>query len=149
LITGASGGIGRACAVHLSQVFPSAEDQRPLVLVLSGRRQGELEETAKQTREGTTTEIVVGDVSKEEDVVQMFKLVKEKYGRVDIVFNVGLSGSLTVSLRGKGGDAEMQNAGVDLLKGVATEDADIAKFRQVLDVNVMSAVIVRHPIRLP
>lgn len=37
----------------------------------------------------------------------------------------------------------MQNAGVDLLKGVALEDSDAAKFRQVMDVNVMSAVLVR------
>jgi len=88
LITGASGGIGRSCAVHLSKTFPSAGDDRPLVLVLSGRRQGELEATAKECKEGTTTEIIVGDVSKEEDVASMFRTVKEKYGRCDVVFNV-------------------------------------------------------------
>jgi len=89
LITGASGGIGRACAIGLSNTFPTAGDDRPLVLILSGRREAELQATANETREGTTTEIVVGDVSKEEDVESMFKLVKEKYGRVDVVFNVG------------------------------------------------------------
>lgn len=93
LITGASGGIGRACAIGLSNTFPTASDDRPLVLILSGRREGELQATAKETREGTTTEIVVGDVSKEEDVESMFKLVKEKYGRVDVVFNVGCTRS--------------------------------------------------------
>jgi hypothetical protein len=36
-----------------------------------------------------------------------------------------------------------QNAGVDLLKGFALEDSDMTKFRQVMDVNVMSAVLVR------
>ena len=60
---------------------------------MSGRREGELQATAKETREGTTTEIVVGDVSKEEDVESMFKLVKEKYGRVDVVFNVSCTRS--------------------------------------------------------
>ena len=89
VITGASGGIGRACAVHLSNVFPEGgEDDRQLVLILSGRRQGELEETQKRLREGTISEIVVGDVSSEADVEKMFDLIKEKYGRVDILFNV-------------------------------------------------------------
>jgi NAD(P)-dependent dehydrogenase (short-subunit alcohol dehydrogenase family) len=88
LITGASGGIGRSCAIHLSNVFPSAGDDRQLVLVLSGRRESELEATAKGCKEGTTTEIVVGDVSKDEDVASMFKTVREKFGRLDVLFNV-------------------------------------------------------------
>jgi NADP-dependent 3-hydroxy acid dehydrogenase YdfG len=58
------------------------------VLVLSGRKKNELEITAEQCRSGTTCEICVGDVSNEEDVEGMFKLVKEKYGRVDVLFNV-------------------------------------------------------------
>ena len=36
----------------------------------------------------------------------------------------------------------MQNAGVDLLNSVPLEEADMAKFRQVLDINIMSAVLV-------
>lgn len=36
-----------------------------------------------------------------------------------------------------------QNAGVDLLNSVPLEEADMSKFRQVLEVNVMSAVLVR------
>lgn len=88
IITGASGGIGRSCAVTLSNSFPSSSDPRPLVLVLSGRKKNELIITAEQCRSGTTCEICVGDVSNEEDVEGMFKLVKEKYGRVDVLFNV-------------------------------------------------------------
>ena len=90
LITGASGGIGRACAVHLSEVFPGPNDDRPLVLILSGRRQSELEATAQKLRQGTTAEIVIGDVSSDEDVARMFGTIKEKYGRLDVVFNVSL-----------------------------------------------------------
>ncbi|OCF30355.1 short-chain dehydrogenase/reductase SDR [Kwoniella heveanensis BCC8398] len=120
LITGASGGIGRACAVSLSQAFPSQFVPEPLVLILSGRRQAELDETAKQCREGTVIETVVGDVSSEKDVEAMFALIKEKYGRLDLLFN---------------------NAGVDLLNSVPLEEADMAKFRQVLEVNVMAAVL--------
>ncbi|WOO82656.1 3-beta-hydroxycholanate 3-dehydrogenase (NADP(+)) [Vanrija pseudolonga] len=113
LITGASGGIGRACAVALSKAFA------PLVLVLSGRREAELQATAAACAPGTTVEVVAGDVSDEADVRRMFELVQTKYGRLDVLFN---------------------NAGVDLLNSVPIEDADMATFRKVLDVNVMAAV---------
>ena len=73
LITGASSGIGRACSIALSQAFS------PLVLILSGRREAELHATAKECREGTVTEICVGDVSDEKDVEKMFGVIKEKY----------------------------------------------------------------------
>ncbi|WWC96570.1 hypothetical protein V866_003438 [Kwoniella sp. B9012] len=115
LITGASGGIGRPCAISLSHALPS-----PVALILSGRRIAELQETAKQLRVGTISELVVGDVSAEEDVRSIFQLIKAKYGRLDLLFN---------------------NAGVDLLNSVPLEDADINKFRQVLEVNFLAAVI--------
>lgn len=88
LITGASAGIGRACAVSLSKAFPTAEHPEPLVLVLVGRRREELEKTAGMCKEGTTIEIGTGDVGKEEDVERIFAVVKEKYGRLDLLFNV-------------------------------------------------------------
>jgi NAD(P)-dependent dehydrogenase (short-subunit alcohol dehydrogenase family) len=88
LITGASGGIGRQCAISLSNAFPSSSQPEKLVLVLSGRREGELQATADACKEGTITEIAVGDVSSEEDVGRMFATVKEKYGRIDLLFNV-------------------------------------------------------------
>ncbi|TXT10765.1 hypothetical protein VHUM_02270 [Vanrija humicola] len=113
LITGASGGIGRACAVALSKAIS------PLVLVLSGRREAELQATAAACT-GATVEVVPGDVSDEADVRRMFELVQSKYGRLDVLFN---------------------NAGVDLLNSVPIEDADMATFRKVLDVNVMAAVL--------
>ena len=82
LITGASSGIGRACSIALSQAFS------PLVLILSGRREAELHATAKECRDGTVTEICVGDVSDQDDVEKMFGVIKQKYGRLDVVFNV-------------------------------------------------------------
>lgn len=88
LITGASAGIGRSCAVALSKALPSAEHPEELVLVLVGRRQEELEKTGKMCREGTVIEIGTGDVGKEEDVERIFNTVKEKYGRLDLLFNV-------------------------------------------------------------
>nr|XP_018261226.1 short-chain dehydrogenase/reductase SDR [Kwoniella dejecticola CBS 10117]OBR83384.1 short-chain dehydrogenase/reductase SDR [Kwoniella dejecticola CBS 10117] len=120
LITGASGGIGRACAIALSHALPSSEAPEPLVLVLSGRKIAQIRQTANQLREGTVVELVVGDATSERDVCKMFDLVKEKYGRLDMLFN---------------------NAGVDLLNSVPLEDAEMAIFRQVLDVNIMAAVL--------
>ncbi|KAK4687732.1 hypothetical protein P7C73_g2393, partial [Tremellales sp. Uapishka_1] len=114
VITGASGGIGRACAIALSEAFPS------VVLVLSGRKEVELKTTSEACRAGTVTEICAGDASKEADVEAMFRLVRSKYGRVDLLFN---------------------NAGVDLLNSVPIEDADMAVFRQVLDINIMASVL--------
>jgi len=151
LITGASAGIGRTCAIALSEAFS------PLVLILSGRREGELHSTAKECREGTTTEVVAGDVSKEEDVIKMFGLVKEKYGRLDVVFNVSASNEMRIELmrapyffsfcllllpRAIVCHHKTQNAGVDLLNAVPLEEADMSKFCQVIDVNIMAAVLV-------
>lgn len=92
LITGASGGIGRQCAISLSNAFPSSAQPEQLVLVLSGRREAELKATAEATREGTINEICVGDLSSPEDVAKMFKTVREKYGRLDLLFNVSSGG---------------------------------------------------------
>ncbi|GMK58393.1 hypothetical protein CspeluHIS016_0504250 [Cutaneotrichosporon spelunceum] len=112
LITGASGGIGRACAVALSEAFPAC------VLVLSGRREDALRETAAAC--SGQTEIAVGDVSNDADVKKMFEMITNKYGRLDVLFN---------------------NAGVDLLPNTALEEADMSLFRRALDINIMGAVL--------
>lgn len=91
LITGASSGIGRTCAISLSNAYPSAAHPEKLVLVLSGRREAELKATADACREGTVCEICVGDVVSEEDVGKMFATVREKYGRLDLLFNVSVT----------------------------------------------------------
>lgn len=88
LVTGASAGIGRACAIGLSKAFPSATHPEPLVLALVGRREEELRATAELCRSGTTTEILKGDVSSDADVGRIFATIKDKYGRLDVLFNV-------------------------------------------------------------
>ncbi|WVQ71552.1 hypothetical protein IAR50_001091 [Cryptococcus sp. DSM 104548] len=120
LITGASGGIGRASSIALSNTFPSPSQPEELVLVLVGRRQAELEATAKQCREGTITEIAVGDASNEEDVKRIFGTISEKYQRLDLLFN---------------------NAGINEKSDGDFEDQDMGVFRKVLEVNIMSAVL--------
>ncbi|KAL7422223.1 hypothetical protein Q5752_002869 [Cryptotrichosporon argae] len=120
VITGASSGIGRACAVALSHAFPSAARPEPLVLVLAGRRAAELDRTAGMCKEGTVTECVAGDASDEADVERLFAVVEEKWGRVDVLFN---------------------NAGINLLGATPLVESDMDTFRKVLDVNIMSAVL--------
>jgi NAD(P)-dependent dehydrogenase (short-subunit alcohol dehydrogenase family) len=80
LITGASSGIGRVTAIALSKSGWN--------VVLSGRREAELEETAKQCAQDVKTLCVSGDVSVEENVKALFDKTKEVFGRLDMLFNV-------------------------------------------------------------
>ena len=87
LITGASSGIGRTSAIALART-------NQWKICLSGRREEELEKTAKLCREAADeaqggqdqqeedlTLIVAGDVSKEDNVERLFSRVKEVYGK--------------------------------------------------------------------
>jgi NADP-dependent 3-hydroxy acid dehydrogenase YdfG len=80
VITGASGGIGAACA----EVF--AELGRPLALV--GRRAQALEDVAREARErgATLCHLVVGDVREDATVKQLGRLPAE-FPPVDVLVN--------------------------------------------------------------
>ena len=73
LITGASSGIGRDMARYLSQ--------KGCNLVIVARRQNLLEELKKDLK--TNVEIEVMDVSKEENIYQLF----QKHQDIDILIN--------------------------------------------------------------
>ncbi|WWC69554.1 uncharacterized protein I206_103496 [Kwoniella pini CBS 10737] len=120
IVTGASAGIGRSTSIHLSNIFPSSEHPEQLVLVLVGRRESELQKTADSLRNGTIAEIAAGDATSEEFVNALEATIKEKYGRLDLVFN---------------------NAGVNYKSDGQFEDQDMSLFRQVLDINIMGAVL--------
>lgn len=139
LVTGASGGIGRASSIALSNTFPSTAQPEQLVLVLVGRRQAELEETGRQCRDGTLIEVATGDASNEEDVKRIFETVKSKYGRLDVLFNVSV-----VNHHSKEQQLTrmMKNAGINDKSPGEFEDQDMDVFRRVLDINIMSAVLV-------
>jgi NAD(P)-dependent dehydrogenase (short-subunit alcohol dehydrogenase family) len=103
VVTGGSSGIGLATAKRF--VDEGAH------VVITGRREKELEEAAKLIKKNVTP--VVGDVSRLEDLDRLYAVVKEKHGHIDILFaNAG--------------------AGTIAPLAVATE----AHFDQTFDVNV-------------
>lgn len=77
LVTGAGSGIGRSTAVALSKDGWS--------VVLSGRRVDALEETAALCPGETLA--TPGDIASPEAVDAMFDAVKDKFGRLDMLFN--------------------------------------------------------------
>jgi NAD(P)-dependent dehydrogenase (short-subunit alcohol dehydrogenase family) len=77
LITGAGSGIGRAAALALSAAGYS--------IVLTGRRAAALEETAAQAT--GDVRIAPADVGDPHAVREVFAQVRERFGRLDILFN--------------------------------------------------------------
>jgi NAD(P)-dependent dehydrogenase (short-subunit alcohol dehydrogenase family) len=80
VVTGAGSGIGRAAAIALRAAGYSA--------VLAGRRLAELERTAEMATEGEGKVLpVASDVSRPESVAELFQVVRNTFGRLDILFN--------------------------------------------------------------
>jgi len=80
LITGASAGIGQACARALA-----GEGAR---LVLTARRQERLETLKKEAQSlGTEAVFVLGDAREEQTAIQTVKAAVDTFGRLDILIN--------------------------------------------------------------
>ncbi|MEH1928117.1 SDR family oxidoreductase [Nostoc sp.] len=80
VITGASSGIGEATAKLLAQNGAN--------VVLGARRTEKLEAIVKEIRyQGNTAEFKAVDVTDREDVKGFIHFAKEKFGRVDVIFN--------------------------------------------------------------
>jgi NAD(P)-dependent dehydrogenase (short-subunit alcohol dehydrogenase family) len=105
LVTGAGSGIGRAVAVALSK--------DGYQVALAGRRRAELDETARQAREGACL-VVPTDVSDPNAVAALFTAAREKFGRLDLLFN---------------------NAGFGA-RAVPLEDLEPSEWRSVVEVNL-------------
>jgi NAD(P)-dependent dehydrogenase (short-subunit alcohol dehydrogenase family) len=80
LVTGATGGIGRACAIMLGQQGAS--------VVVSGRREREGQETVTLIRaQGAEATFVSADIASETEVKRMVTRTLEQFGRIDIAVN--------------------------------------------------------------
>jgi NAD(P)-dependent dehydrogenase (short-subunit alcohol dehydrogenase family) len=111
LITGAGSGIGRATALaFLADGFR---------VVLGGRHREGLEEVARSARDGQAL-VAEADVTDPGQVRAMFDATRQKFGRLDVLFN---------------------NAGVGVPFGVNLEDLGYEQWRTVIDTNLTGAFL--------
>ncbi|MFM0039262.1 SDR family oxidoreductase [Paraburkholderia strydomiana] len=87
LVTGAGSGIGRACALRLLE--------HGYHVVLAGRRQAALDAVAQEARHLNGDALAVAcDVSDAASVAALFDQIRERFGRLDVLFNnAGRNGS--------------------------------------------------------
>lgn len=115
VVTGAGSGIGRSVALTLAAAG--------WAVAAAGRRSGPLEETAEAARAAHPDAEVLcvpADVSDPDAVAALFETVRERYGRVDLLFN---------------------NAGTFGPAGVALEDISYEAWRSVVDVNLTGSFL--------
>jgi NADP-dependent 3-hydroxy acid dehydrogenase YdfG len=115
LITGASAGIGRACARALAREGAK--------LVVTARRQERLEQLLAETKQlGTEGVFVVGDAREEETARRTVERATSAFGRIDILIN---------------------NAGMGNYKNLVDTTAD--EYDEMMDSNVRSTFLfTRH-----
>ncbi|MSQ60227.1 MAG: SDR family oxidoreductase [Betaproteobacteria bacterium] len=112
VITGAGSGIGKAVALTFLK-----DGYR---VALAGRRTFELRHTISDAGPaGSQGWPVPTDVSNPESVKALFAIVKEKFGRVDVLFN---------------------NAGVSA-NGIPFEDLSFEKWKNVVDINLTGSFL--------
>ncbi len=108
-MTGAGSGIGRSAALALLEAGYK--------VVLAGRREAALRDTAKAAPDGAETLVVPTDVSDPGSVRELFTKTKDAFGRLDLLFN---------------------NAGANA-PGLPLEDLSVEQWRLVVDVNLTGA----------
>jgi NAD(P)-dependent dehydrogenase (short-subunit alcohol dehydrogenase family) len=88
LVTGATSGIGRACAFAFSQAGAQ--------VTITGRREQELRKTAAEMRKNDV-EIIAGDVTREDDRRRIVEGTFSRFGGIDVLVNsAGIIGSGTI-----------------------------------------------------
>ncbi len=120
LVTGASGGIGRAIALAF------AGKGYPVALHYNTRREEALAVREEIRRAGGRAELFQGDLSQEEEVSRLFGEVEGRLGPVGILVN---------------------NAGISW-QGLLT-DMTLEEWRRVLDVNLTSVFLCCRRALLP
>jgi len=109
LITGASSGIGAATAVLFSKLGAS--------VALTGRKEENLIKTGEECAKNSDTKplLIVGDLTKEEDVTKIVDQTIERFGKLNILVN---------------------NAGI--LEMGSIENTNLEQFDRVMNCNVRS-----------
>jgi NAD(P)-dependent dehydrogenase (short-subunit alcohol dehydrogenase family) len=117
LVTGAGTGIGRAVALGLAK--------EGYAVVLAGRRREPLEATAAKLVGASL--VVPTEIADPDAVAAMFAATKERFGRLDVLFN---------------------NAGIGA-PPVPIEDLTFAQWKAVVDTNLTGAFLcTQHAVRL-
>jgi NAD(P)-dependent dehydrogenase (short-subunit alcohol dehydrogenase family) len=106
IVTGAGSGVGKAAALALLK--------GGYKVALAGRRKDVLEKTAQESGAGERALCVPTDVARQDSVKALFASVKQKWGRLDVLFN---------------------NAGVNA-PGVSFEELALEKWQYVVDINL-------------
>jgi len=107
MVTGAGSGVGRQTALALAR--------EGYAMVLVGRRLEALEQTVKDMGPGAPPSLAVStDVSDPAAVQQLFQKIKERFGRLDVLFN---------------------NAGIGA-PAVPIEELPFEKWKAVVDINL-------------
>jgi NAD(P)-dependent dehydrogenase (short-subunit alcohol dehydrogenase family) len=119
VITGGGSGIGRAAALALQA--------QGWNVVVAGRRANELDKTSAMAKAGGGKILgVATDVAVASSIAALFERTMKEFGRVDMLFN---------------------NAGIGAPG--PTEDLDIEKWKQVVDINLTGSLIcAQHAIRI-
>jgi NADP-dependent 3-hydroxy acid dehydrogenase YdfG len=110
IVTGAGSGIGRASALGLAKAG--------YAVAVAGRRRDELEKTVAMAA-GATVIAVPTDVSDENSVAALFQTVKDRFGRLDVLFN---------------------NAGMGA-PAIPLDQLSVAQWKQVVDVNLTGSFL--------
>jgi NAD(P)-dependent dehydrogenase (short-subunit alcohol dehydrogenase family) len=119
MVTGAGSGIGRAVALALGQAG--------YLVVLAGRREAELQRTRDLAGGDAFALVVPSDISHPESVSHLFEATKDRFGRLDVLFN---------------------NAGVGA-PAVPIEELTFEQWMAVVNVNLTGAFLcAQHAIRL-
>ena len=119
IVTGAGSGIGRAASLAL------LKDGYHVGLV--GRRKDMLEKTAVESAAGDRALVLAADITRDADVERVFSEVKDRFGRLDVLFN---------------------NAGMGA-PAMPMEDLPIETFREVVNLNLVAMFMcTQHAIRI-
>ena len=111
VVTGAGSGIGRASALALAAAG--------YAVVVAGRRKDELDKTVATAGSGATVVAVPTDVADEASVKALFQAVKDRFGRIDVLFN---------------------NAGMGA-PAIPMDQLSVAQWKQVVDVNLTGSFL--------